>query len=354
MKAFNKRLLAVTKSRGFKNFDSLAKAMDSNPGTLYNNLKYLSEHRNYHSNFVKRLCTALRISGKELEALLSSPNEIKSYSHYIDSDNSKTSFRTELEGSAVEGLINLIQSLAEGDVFTQTFNCNPYIFENTQYQMSVAEGIKRGVKFDYLYFEENEETYRFLRLGRFTYDNFYEQYVSFYVALKEIICIEKSSMDASQILKHGILEAKTKDDFFSSPLHNYIIIQGKYGVSSVWEESYVDQKRMDGKIETVSFRYQLPLLSAYFLFAKIEKLKQGSVNNLKHALVVANEIDDNCDNFGNVISYEEDKTSITAEDIGAADIKSEMGNIGNVIADKATEDNKEGFFSKLIRKKPKK
>jgi hypothetical protein len=234
----------LAREKGFTNLTEVAKAMGKAPNTFFSNLRYLMESKSYNSKFAKSLYSTLRINGDEFMNRIQYQQVDQNSSAKKIIDRKASPF-IELKPSQENDIINLINSLDEGDIYTLVIQKIPAEFSNIEFKNAILKAAIRGVKFRYLFpipDAGDNNTHHLINVSTILPDMF-----NLFIQNLELIHRETGDGDVQD--KLDISMAHSGDVVLINPLHSYLCIEQKENGRPIY---FVLEEISSGKASTIA------------------------------------------------------------------------------------------------------
>ena len=248
----NAQLEYLAKEKGFNTLSDIARAMDKTPNTFFSNLRYLIENKTYTSKFAKALFDVLKVSADEFKNYIESPLQQKkrlvSAKKLIDQ---KALPFLELKPSQENDIIELIDSLNEGDIYTLVTRKVPIEFSNVAFKNVMVAAAARGVYFRYIFPVKEISENMDVRLSTDmetllpTMFGMFSQNLGY---LLEKIRKENPEQDFPKSIVQNLKMSCSADPILMNPLHSYILVEQKQDGKPMY---FVMEEISSGKASTV-------------------------------------------------------------------------------------------------------
>lgn len=229
----NTGLEYLAKEKGFNSLSDVARAMDKTPNVFFSNLRYLLENKSYSSKFAKALLNALDVSEEELrqrmETLVPARKRTGNLAKIIDQ---KAAALLEHRPSQANDIIEMMDMLEAGDVYTLVTRRMPLEFSNPAFKNVMVAAAARGVVFRYLFpaVEVCEKNDIRLSLNEETFlPKIFEMFAQNLEYLHKKMTDDHSMANKPGSILGNIRMAQSADPILMNPLHAYISIEQSTG-----------------------------------------------------------------------------------------------------------------------------
>lgn len=225
----NTELEHLAREKGYGSLSDLARTMGKNPNTFFSNLRYLLENKSYSSKFAKALFDTLKVSETEFRERIENPAPAKkragNLAKIIDQ---KATDLLEHRPSQAGDIIEMMNLLDNGDIYTLVTRKLPLEFSNPAFKNVMAAAAARGVVFRYLFpvVDVAEKTDALFSLNEETFlPKIFEMFAQNLEYIHKKMLADNPGTDMPASIIRNIRMAQSADPILMNPLHAYISIE---------------------------------------------------------------------------------------------------------------------------------
>lgn len=256
---------------GYSNLKDLAEKLGIHPGTLTNNVKNFSRNKNYQSQFAIKLFDVLQVTEDEFKSQLGA-TALKDSKSYLEFINTKIQeFALQAQNYQLE-IVQLLQTLDEGDTYTFITSDAPYEFIDEGFKEVIMSAIDKDVKLNYVFPNPIELDSRFAnywpRLGSEWKElgTFYEDFV--------VKSVDETSGREEKNLRRNLKFHHSDDPFLIHPFFNFMWLKKKS--ESGFQNFVFVETRIGSSVgiskEAPRFWHPLPRIESQRIYKMVEKI----------------------------------------------------------------------------------